>query len=97
MSSRRFWREVIDRWEKLDKKGLGIGGIAVLLLTEGIKTLAGLPLPEGWPRGIGYLVLGLVVTGWYLLREVDLDDAKEAAEEVAEEAKEKVDDATDGQ
>lgn len=94
MGSRRFWREVIDRWEQLDKKGLGIGGIAVLLLFEGVKILVGVPLPPGWVRGVGYLVLGLLVTGYYLLREVDLEDAKEAAEDVKEEAQEKVEEAT---
>lgn len=94
MGAYQFWRDVKKRWRELDKKGLGIGGIAVLLLFEGIKLIAGAPLPSGWVRGVGYLLLGVIVTAYYLLREVDIEDAKEAAEEVKEKAEEKVDEAT---
>jgi len=43
-----------------------------------------------------YALVGAVLVVWYLFREVDLEDAKESADEVAESASDVVDEVTEG-
>lgn len=87
MASWHFWRDVRRRWDQLNRKGLGLGAMAVLLLFEGVKSTVATILPPGYATAVGFLFLGSVLTVYYLLREVDLEDAKEAASEGAEKVK----------
>lgn len=84
--SKGDWRTVRRRWKQLDKKNKGLAGLAVLFAYEAIKTAVAVFSPPGFGTVVAFAVVAVVITVYYLFREVDLSDAAEGA---AEDAKDK--------
>lgn len=79
--SKGDWRTVRRRWKQLDKKNKGLAGLAVLFAYESVKTAVGVFSPPGAGTVAAFAVLAVVITVYYLFREVDLSDAAEGAVE----------------
>jgi len=91
-------RSVYRRWRKLDKKAAGLGLLGIMYLQEASKVaiVRLTPISVWWGDLLAYALVGAVLVVWYLFREVDLEDAKESADEVAESASDVVDEVTEG-